>query len=96
MSRYNQFSIRNEFSQALTVNVEPEGVFYCLGKGEELSIKEEFTVEPLSIKLASSDKGEPVISIWPGDGDVRVEKNGADVLDLAQTVCGHQYPPPKP
>ncbi|HET6883977.1 MAG TPA: hypothetical protein VFI31_27740 [Pirellulales bacterium] len=86
MSHQNQFSIRNDFSQPLTVNVEPEGVFYCLDRGEEVSVKEAFTVEPLSIKIASSDKGDPVISIWPGDGDVRVEKNGADVLDLAQTT----------
>ena len=35
-----------------------------------------------------SDKGDPIVSIWPGDGEVRVEKEGIDVLELIQEGVG--------
>ena len=31
-----------------------------------------------------SDNGETIISLWPGDGQVRVEKDGVDVFDLIE------------
>lgn len=80
----NRFLIRNDRSKSLTLNIEPEGAFFPLGKGEEVSVIDEFTTDPVTIKLADSDKGEPVLSIWPGDGEVRVEKEGASVLELMQ------------
>ncbi len=76
MSRHNQFIIRNDRPQALVLNIEPEGVFFPLGKGEEVSIREEFADAPVTIKLTNSDNGDPIVSIWPGDGEIKVEKDG--------------------
>jgi hypothetical protein len=84
MARYNQFVIRNDLSTLLVLNIEPEGAFFPLGLGEEVTVTDVFAMAPVSVKLTSSDKGDPILSIWPGDGEVRVEKNGIDVLDLLQ------------
>jgi hypothetical protein len=84
MTHRNHFVIRNDFSRPLTLNVEPEGVFFRLDKGEEVSVTDVFKKAPVTLRLANSDKGDPIISIWPGDGEVRVEKDGIDVFDLIQ------------
>ena len=84
MAHPNRFVIRNDLPKSLTVNIEPEGAFFPLGKGEEVSVIEVFTTAPVTITLTKSDKGDPIVSIWPGDGEVRVEKDGVDVLDLIQ------------
>ena len=84
MAQQNRFIIRNELSKALTLNVEPEGGFFPLGDGEEVFVIDRFTAAPVSVILTHSDKGETIVSIWPGDGNVRVEKDGTDLLDLIQ------------
>ncbi len=88
MAHHNQFLICNDLDRPLILNIEPEGAFFPLGKGEEVSVFDVFTAAPLTIKLTNSDRGDPILSIWPGDGNVRVEKNGADVLDLLQEGDG--------
>jgi hypothetical protein len=82
------FVIRNDLSTSLLLNMEPEGAFFALGRGEEVSVSDVFTTAPVTLKLTNSDGGEPILSIWPGDGEVRVEKNGVDVLDLLQKGVG--------
>jgi hypothetical protein len=84
MAHHNHFIIRNDLSTSLTLNIEPEGAFFPLGKGEEVTVTDVFTTAPVTVKLTNSDKGDPIVSIWPGDGEVRVEKDGADVFDLIQ------------
>ena len=88
MAHHNQFAIRNDLSKPLILNIEPEGGFFPLGRGEEVFVFDVFTATPVTLKLGNSDRGEPVLSIWPGDGEVRVEKNGVDVLDLLQKEAG--------
>ena len=88
MAHHNQFLIRNDLSKSLILNIEPEVAFFPLGKGEEVSVSDVFTTAPVTVKLTNSDKGDPILSIWPGDGNVRVEKNGVDVLDLLREVAG--------
>jgi hypothetical protein len=88
MAHKNHFVIRNELAGSLTLNIEPEGAFFPLGKGEEVSVFDVFTTAPVTVKLTHSDRGEPILSIWPGDGEVRVEKDGVDVLDLLQKSSG--------
>jgi hypothetical protein len=88
MAYQNRFVIRNDLSKPLTLNIEPEGAFFPLGKGEEVSVIDVFTAAPVTLKLTNSEKGDPIVSIWPGDGDVRVEKEGVDVLDLIQESVG--------
>lgn len=84
MAHSNRFLIRNDSSTALTLNIEPEGVFFCLQKGEEAWVFDEFGAIPLSLKWTTSDQGISIVSLWPGDGEIRVEKDGINVFDLLQ------------
>ena len=88
MARHNQFTIRNDWSVAVTLNIEPEGAFFPLGKGEEVSVVDVFTTVPVTVRLTPSDRGDPILSIWPGDGEVRVQKDGVDLLDLIPKGVG--------
>jgi len=90
MTRHNRFVIRNDLSKSLALNIEPEGAFFSLGKGEEASVSERFTANPVTVKISHSENGDLILSIWPGDGEVRVEKDGIDVLDLLQNNVGLQ------
>jgi len=82
MTTQNRFVIRNCSPKTLALNVEPEGVFFPLGQGEEVSVRDTFSTAPVTVKITTTDAGDPVLSIWPGDGEVKVEKDGVDVLDL--------------
>jgi hypothetical protein len=88
MSHHNYFVIRNEMSECLTLNVEPEGVFVPLPQGDEVIVIDDFKSAPVTLKFCGSSREGPIVSIWPGDGDVRVEKGGVNVLDLTQNVNG--------
>jgi hypothetical protein len=88
MAHHNQFVIRNDLSKCLVLNIEPEGAFFSLCTGEDVSVFDVYTTDPVTIKLTMSDKGDPILSIWPGDGEVTVKKNGVDVLDLLQKAVG--------
>ena len=88
MAHHNHFVIRNDFSKSLMLNIELEGAFFPLGKGEEVSVSEVFTTVPVTVKLTTSAKGDLIASIWPGDGEVKVEKGGVDVFDLIQKGVG--------
>jgi hypothetical protein len=84
MVHRNKFAIRNDLPKPLTLNIEPESAFFPLGKGEEVSVTDVFTSAPVTVTLTRSENGDPIVSIWPGDGDVWVEKDGVDVFDLIQ------------
>jgi hypothetical protein len=86
MTQRNHFLIRNDFCRPLTLNIEPEGVLFPLHKGEEVSVTDIYTQAPVTVKLSSSDQGEPMISLWPGDGHMTVEKDGVAVFDLIPKV----------
>jgi hypothetical protein len=82
MSRQNHFVIRNDLPRTLHLSIEPEGALFPLAMGEEVSVIDRFTTDPVTVKFTTSEAGDPILSIWPGDGEVRVEKGGDDVLDL--------------
>ncbi len=84
MAQHNFFQIRNGFSKPLTLNIEPEGAFFPLAQGEQVSITEVYTRTPSVIKWSESAHGDAIVSIWPGDGEVKVEKDGIDVLELIE------------
>ena len=84
MAHHNHFVIRNDSPTALTLNIEPEGAFFLLQKGEEVCVFDEFKTTPVSLNWTTSDQGAPIVSLWPGDGEIRVEKDGTDVFDLLQ------------
>jgi hypothetical protein len=85
MAHRNQFLIKNGMPSSLTLNIEPEGAFFALSKGEEVVVTDVFESSPVTIKFSESNEG-PIVSVWPGDGDVVVEKGGVDVLDLVQNA----------
>ncbi len=83
MTNYSRFVIQNALSGPAIVNIEPECIQISLPPGEEVTVRDAFDKEPVTLKV-ESDNGETIISIWPGDGEVRVEKDGIDVFDLIE------------
>ena len=81
MTNHSRFVIQNGLSGPVTVNIEPECVQITLSSGERVTVQDTFEKEPVTLKV-ESDKGDTFISVWPGDGEVRVEKDGVDVFDL--------------
>ncbi len=91
MTNHNRFIIRNDLPDTLMLNIEPEGAFFPLARGEEASVTDEYRTAPVTVRLTASVNGEPILSLWPGDGEVRVEKGGVDVFDLLQQASdGHR------
>ncbi len=82
MTNSNRFTIRNDFYGALLLAVEPEGAIVSLVAGDEVQVSEQFDNEPVTLIIAINDEGLPVITVWPGDGILQVEKGGVNVLDL--------------
>ena len=82
MRSENHFVIQNKSGSALVLNIEPEAVMFSVANGDAVSVHEWYETQPLTMKLERSKDGETLISIWPGDGDVRVENDGRDVFDL--------------
>ena len=88
MAQHNQFVIYNDLSRALILNIEPIGAHFPLGMGEEVTVFDVFTTAPVTINFTNTDKGDLILSIWPGDGEVMVKKDGVDVLELLQKGAG--------
>lgn len=83
MSNHSRFVIQNDRPERVIVNIEPECLQVRLALGEKVTVQDAFENEPVTLKV-DSDNGDTIISIWPGDGDVRVEKDGVNVFDLVQ------------
>lgn len=83
MINRSRFVIQNDLSGPIIVNIEPECVQVSLSSGERVTVQDAFEKEPVTLKV-ESDKGDTIISVWPGDGEVRVEKDGVDVFDLIE------------
>jgi hypothetical protein len=84
MSNVNHFVIENNATKPLDLYIEPEGALFPLAQGEKVTVREHFTKSPVNVVVSTSEAGNTEVSIWPGDGEVRVEKDGVDVLDLIQ------------
>ena len=88
MINHSRFVIQNDLPGPVIVNIEPECVQIALSSGEKVTVQDRFEREPVTLKI-ESDKGDTIVSVWPGDGEVRVEKDGVDVFDLIEKgVCG--------
>ncbi len=74
--------VKNEMRSSLVLNIEPEAVEFELVSGDEVTICDSFETAPVTLELSELEDGKPIISIWPGDGKVRVIKNGVELLDL--------------
>jgi len=53
----NRFTIGNDLAEPLSLNIEPEGVFFPLASGEEVTVVDEFTSYPVMIKLSQLEGG---------------------------------------
>ena len=82
MPKENRFLIHNVDRKPVILNIEPEGAFFQLDGGNAVSVVDLYDKSPVSLKISHSELGDLIISIWPGDGNVKVEKDGLDVLDL--------------
>jgi len=80
MASHSRFVIHNSFPRTVILNIEPEGVFVPLDSGEALSVIDVFEESPVTLTLGQSEQGDPIVSLWPGDGAIRVERDGVDVL----------------
>ncbi len=83
MDNHSRFVIQNDLSAPVIVNIEPECVQVSLSPGEKVTVRDAFDQEPVTLKI-ESDQGDTIVSVWPGDGEVRVEKDGVDVFDLIE------------
>lgn len=83
MTNHSRFLIQNDLPGPVIVNIEPECVQVALSSGERVMVRDSFELEPMTLKV-ESDRGETIISVWPGDGEVRVEKDGVDVFELIE------------
>ncbi len=82
MSNVNKFLIDNDTDDDFAVHVEPECFIVQLKKGECLTVREKYSTAPMTLRIGKDEHNRTVISIWPGDGDVVVERNGVNVMDL--------------
>ena len=78
----NYFIVCNDFSGDLLITIEPEGAIKSLAQGEKVEITDKFKYEPVTLNVSLDTQGMPIIAVWPGDGSVRVAKDGVDLLDL--------------
>jgi hypothetical protein len=85
MSHRNEFVISNGLAKPLKLNIEPEAAMFSLPKGEEVHVTDVYESAPVTVRLTTSERGEPIVSIWPGDGNLTVAKDGVNVLDLVQS-----------
>jgi len=82
VAKQSRFVIHNDDGKPMILNIEPEGAFFQLDAGIAVSVIDLYDASPVILKISRSEDGAPIISIWPGDGEVKVEKDGFDVLDL--------------
>lgn len=81
MATEGRFVIENKSARVLMLCVEPEGAIFPLAVGECVVVYDPFVGDPATLRFTQGDSGEPFLSVWPGDGDTRVEKGGVNLLD---------------
>ena len=82
MVHSNRFTICNRSSGIFWIAAEPEGEVVSLAAGEEVQVVEQFEKAPVTLYFEIDKNGLPGISVWPGDGNMRVEKDGINILEL--------------
>ena len=82
MPNESRLVLKNKMRTSLVLNIEPEALEFELACGDEVTVCDAFETAPATLEIAELEDGRPVISIWPGDGTVRVMKNGVELLDL--------------
>ena len=86
MPSRSRFVIQNDQDRPLILNIEPEGHAFALEQGEEVQVLDSYREAPVTLTISRSEQGDPVVSIWPGDGEIRVEHLGVDVLEEVEAI----------
>ena len=84
--KHRSFRIQNGSPHRLAIHLEPEAVACALAPSDEVVVHETYRDEPLTMRISAPHASEIVLTIWPGDGNVRVEKGGRDILDVPQAL----------
>ncbi|MCB9856184.1 MAG: hypothetical protein H6818_10915 [Phycisphaerales bacterium] len=69
--------------------VEPECLEVSLSENDKAEVIEEFEIDvrdPIELWVSTDERGWPVIRVYPGGGNMRCEKDGADFNDICS--CG--------
>ena len=90
MRKKNHFILENSSAEILLIAIEPEGFVYELRQGESVHITDAYVEEPVTLHInrLEADKidwlntDKTVVAVWPGDGDVTIEHDGVNLLDL--------------
>jgi hypothetical protein len=73
MAQSTVFGVVNDSRLSLTILIEPEGHPIKLNYGDEVTVRDEYVKEPVTIKISEDQAMGVVLSLWPGDGDIIVE-----------------------
>ena len=75
------FTIDNDSTRPFSIHVEPEGFVVILQPGEHVTVRDEYDKFCLTVRMGIDDRGATVLSIWPGDGFVGVERDGIRICN---------------
>lgn len=81
MPTTTQFMIDNDSGDDFDVYIEPECFVVRMKQGDYLTVKESYSESPVTVRVGKDQAGRTVISLWPGDGDVVIEKDGVNVME---------------
>jgi len=81
MASETVFLVENDTDEDFDIYVEPECFLVRLEHGERVTVRDSYESAPVTVRIGKGESGERVLSLWPGDGDVVVEKNGINVMD---------------
>ncbi len=88
MTSQSKFVIQNDLGRPMILNIEPEGAFFQLDEGQEVLVTDVYGKAPVTLKITGEAGSDPILSIWPGDGEVTVEKDGIDLLEWGGPIHG--------
>lgn len=81
MPNTTEFLIDNDTGEDFAVHIEPECFVVEMRDGDCLTVRDSYSVSPVTVRLGKNQSGRTVVSLWPGDGDVVVEKDGVNVME---------------
>ena len=81
MPTTTQFMIENDSDGDFDVYIEPECFVVRMKQGDCLTVRESYSESPVTVRVGKDETGRTVVSLWPGDGDVVVEKDGVNVME---------------
>lgn len=88
MNQTHRFVLENMQHDQLLICIEPEAHELQLLPGEEVVVHDPYLRHPAVLRISKTQLGDTIIAIWPGDGRVRVEKEGVDALEIVSQHTG--------